>query len=321
MRTAAFLLICTLFFPAISSADDFTIWQVPWQKTMARDPAVDAEGRVWFVGQRGDYIGWLDPDTGTFGRHPLPDGTGPHNLIIGNDDQIWIAGNRVGWIGRMHPETGELKQFSTAGKDVDDPHTLVQGSDGRIWFTAQNSNRIGVFDQGDASLEVWQVPTPRARPYGIALDNNNQPWVVLLGTNKLATIADGKLHEIELPRDEARPRRVDVIDGEVWYVDYAAGYFGAYDQEDNTFREWPSPSGDRAAPYGAIRGAGKHFFYVETGPQPNRMIGVDTTSGAVVYNQEIPESGGAVRHMFHDAKRNAIWFGTDTGNMVRFDLP
>ena len=35
-------------------------WPVPWKNTRPSDPAVEAKGRVWFVGQEGDYLGWLD---------------------------------------------------------------------------------------------------------------------------------------------------------------------------------------------------------------------------------------------------------------------
>lgn len=318
-------LLAFFLLPGLAGAADFTTWQVPWEKTRPRDPAVDAQGRVWFVGQGGDYVAWLDPASGKFTRHDLPDGTGPHNLIVGQGENdsgdIWIAGNRAGWIGRMNPDDGSLEQFSTAQKGVDDPHTLIQADDGRIWFTAQNSNRVGVFDPADEKLQVWEVPTKRARPYGIAIDENDQPWVVLLGTHKLATIAGGELREIDLPREGARPRRLEVIDGKIWYVDYAEGYVGAYDPGRNTFQEWRSPSGEDAAPYGAIADDNGNFFYVETGPQPNRMIGIDTATGGFVYNGEIPDSGGAVRHMFHDASRGAVWFGTDTNYIVRFDLP
>ena len=36
-------------------------WQVPWERTRPRDPSVDRDGNVWFVGQTGHYIGRLDP--------------------------------------------------------------------------------------------------------------------------------------------------------------------------------------------------------------------------------------------------------------------
>ncbi|MBL0170272.1 MAG: hypothetical protein IPP90_05980 [Gemmatimonadaceae bacterium] len=34
-----------------------TEWTVPWEKTTPRDPSLDASGRVWFVGQAGNYVG------------------------------------------------------------------------------------------------------------------------------------------------------------------------------------------------------------------------------------------------------------------------
>ena len=38
----------------VAAADTVEIreWTVPWANTRPRDPIVDAEGRVWFVGQR-----------------------------------------------------------------------------------------------------------------------------------------------------------------------------------------------------------------------------------------------------------------------------
>ncbi len=35
---------------------DITLWLVPWKNTRPRDPYVDQQNRVWFVGQAGDYI-------------------------------------------------------------------------------------------------------------------------------------------------------------------------------------------------------------------------------------------------------------------------
>lgn len=314
-------ILALLLLPASAGADDFTSWLVPWEKTRPRDPAVDAEGRVWFAGQGGDYVAWLDPQSGKFTRFELPEGAGPHNLIVGREQgDVWIAGNAAGWIGRMDPDDGQLQRISTREHDVDDPHTLVQSGDGRIWFTAQSSNRVGVLDPDSGDIRTWRAETARSRPYGIVLDDNDQPWIVLLGTNRLATVVDGELREIELPREDARPRRLDVINGAIWYVDYAEGRVGRYDPARNEFREWRSPSGDSAAPYGAI-GADDVFYYVETGPQPNRMIGIDTRTGKFVYNEPVPESGGAVRHMFHDEERNAIWFGMDTNYIGRFTPP
>jgi virginiamycin B lyase len=48
---------------------------VPWEGSRPRDPFVDPKGRVWFVGQQGNYVAYLDPVTGRFERYevdPLP---------------------------------------------------------------------------------------------------------------------------------------------------------------------------------------------------------------------------------------------------------
>src|SRR5688572_22371114 len=83
-------------------------WTVPWEDTRPRDPAVDASGKVWFVGQTGHYIARLDPATGKFDRFELDAGTGPHNLIVGSDGAVWFAGNRKAYIGRLEPKNGKI---------------------------------------------------------------------------------------------------------------------------------------------------------------------------------------------------------------------
>lgn len=46
-------------------------WPVPWEDTRPRDPYVDGRGRVWFVGQRGDYLASFEPATAAFRRLDL----------------------------------------------------------------------------------------------------------------------------------------------------------------------------------------------------------------------------------------------------------
>src|SRR5688500_971041 len=69
-------------------------WPVPWEASRPRDPYVAPDGKVWFVGQRGDYLAWLDPASGEMKRRDLPAGTGPHNLVVAPDGLVWYAGNR-----------------------------------------------------------------------------------------------------------------------------------------------------------------------------------------------------------------------------------
>src|SRR3546814_19130741 len=98
-------------------------------------------------------------------------------------------------------------------------------SDGNIWFTVQHGNQIGYLDTKAREIKLHEVPTSGARPYGLIV-HNDLPWVVLFGTNKLATVdANGKVTEVGLPREADRTRRLAVPkNGVVWYVVCAAGY-------------------------------------------------------------------------------------------------
>jgi virginiamycin B lyase len=40
---------------------------------------------VWFVGQRSDYAAVLNPETGEMKKYDLPEGAGPHNLVVDKD--------------------------------------------------------------------------------------------------------------------------------------------------------------------------------------------------------------------------------------------
>src|SRR3712207_176157 len=67
---------------ATDSTVQITEWTVPWDRSRPRDPYVAPDGRVWFVGQAGNYVAVLDPGSGQFKRYEIDPGTHPHNLIV-----------------------------------------------------------------------------------------------------------------------------------------------------------------------------------------------------------------------------------------------
>ena len=93
-RSLLLILLCGIFAPLQSSvADGLEIreWLVPWKNSTPRDPYVDKTGRVWFVGQSGNYVANMKPTDGLFNRYDLESGTGPHNLIVDDERNIWYA--------------------------------------------------------------------------------------------------------------------------------------------------------------------------------------------------------------------------------------
>ena len=269
----------TLGAPAASGADiEITEWVVPWENTRPRDPYVDGQGRVWFVGQRGDYLAYLDPATGDFRRYELDPGTGPHNLIVDDDGFVWYAGNRAMHIGRLDPESGEIEKILMPTPDARDPHTLTFDRNGDIWFSVQGGSFVGKLGTETGSVELVPVEGRGRRPYGIVVDADNRAWFCQFGTNRLATVDPEtlELEEFELPRAEARPRRLALTsNGHLWYVDYAGGQLGRFDPATGEVREWAVPGGAEARPYGMAVDAEDRLYFVESGVRPNRFVGFD----------------------------------------------
>lgn len=303
---------------------EITEWTVPWSNSRPRDPYVATDGNVWFVGQRSDYVAYLDPATGRFERYDLESGTGPHNLIVDEAGIVWYAGNRASHIGRLDPQTGEITKYPMPDPAARDPHTLVFDGRGAIWFTVQGGNFVGRFLPESGAIDLVAVPTPGARPYGIVTDPRGRPWIAEFGTHKLSTVdpATLQLSEIELPRGGARPRRLVLSsDGAVWYVDYVEGYLGRFDPATGEFEEWPAPAGAQSRPYAMAVDSADRIWFVETGPDPNRFVGFDPATQEFFSETEIDSGGGSVRHMVYHEDGNEIWFGTDTNTIGRARLP
>lgn len=299
-------------------------WEVPWTDSRPRDPYVAPDGTVWFVGQTADYAARLDPADGSFRRFDLPQGSGPHNLIVDTEGIVWYAGNRAAHIGRLDPATGDIRQFPMPDPRASDPHTLVFDSRGMIWFTVQHGTMVGRFDPATGTVDLVPVPTPSSRPYGIVVDADDRPWVVEFAGGRIATVdpISLELREYELPRPETRPRRVALTaDGGVWYVDYAGGFLGRLDPATGAVTEVPLPGGTGSRPYGMAVDELDRIWLVETGVRPNRFVGYDTRSATFVASAEIPSGAGSVRHMHYDAGRREVWFGTDANTVGRAKLP
>lgn len=303
-----------------AQAPDVKEWAVEWEGR-PRDPAVDATGRVWFVGQTGNYIGRYDPTADAFRRYELEPNTLPHNLIAGSDGGIWYAGNGNGRIGRLDPVTGEIRTILMPDPRARDPHTLLEDGRGSIWFTVQNGGFIGRLDMASGRVELVSAGVERSRPYGIDFDSQGRAWVNLFGTNLIAVVdpATFSVRHIETPRSGARTRRIAVTsDDAVWYVDYAGGRLGRIDPESGAIREWVTPGGEESRPYALIADDRDRLWLSETSRAAPRLVGFDTKAEQFMPGTSV---SAGIRHMVLHPETGTLWFGTDANNLGRAILP
>jgi virginiamycin B lyase len=324
MRTA--LRLATLLIgvaPALGGAQSVPLreWAVPWKDSRPRDPVADASGRVWFVGQQGNYVATLDPTSGQFKRYEIDAGTFPHSVTIDRRGSAWFTGNRNGTIGRIDAATGKVTSYPVP-EGIRDPHTIVVAPDGDVWFTAQFGNAVGRLHPATGAIRIVKMPGNDWRPYGLTLDSRGTPWFDLFGTNRIGTIdpATMRLRTFALPNDRARPRRIAITsDDGVWFVDYVRGYVGRLDPKTGDVKEWQNPGGAASLPYAMTVDDQDRLWFVETGKQPNRLVGFDPKTERFFGITDI--GGGTqpntVRHMTFDRASGQIWFGTDLGTIGR----
>lgn len=330
MRTPTAVVLASIVWlgvPAGSAAQSEQVhieeWTVPWERSRPRDPYVGPDGRVWFVGQVGNYVAYLEPRSGAFKRYELDEGVHPHNVIVDAQGTVWYAGNQAAHIGKLDPKSGQITKFPMPNPAVRDPHTLIFDQNGDIWFTAQGGNHIGKLTVKTGEVELIPVPIERSRPYGIAIDSKGRPWINLMGADKLATV-DPQTMELELiqmPRQGSHSRRIGITsDDRIWYVDYNGGYLGVYDQETRQFKEWVLPSGPQSRPYAMAVDDRDRVWVVETGVQPNRFVGFDPETETFFSNTPVRSNGAArntIRHMYFHPPTGEIWFGTDANTIGR----
>jgi virginiamycin B lyase len=275
-------------------------WDVPTPNSHPHDPALSPDGALWYTGQGSNTLGRLDPTTGKVQEfHLKTPNSGPHGLVADRAGNIWFTANSKGYIGKLDPRTGRITEYPLPDKDADDPHTPVFDQEGTLWFTVQGGNDVGRLDPRTGMIMLKKVPTPRALPYGIAVNSKGVPFFCEFGTNRLARIDPQTMDITEYPLPQgARPRRLAITSNDmVYYSDNARGYVGRLDSATGKTQEWRSPGGAESEPYAITVTPDGMVWYVETGLTPNRIIRFNPMTETFSTPTPIPSGGGVVRNM------------------------
>ena len=281
-----------------SVAVSFQEWPVPTPGSRPHDPLAARDGSFWYTGQMANVLGHIDPKTGKIKEYSLKTPhSGPHGLVEDRDGNIWYTGNTGSLIGRLDPKTGAVTEYKLPGSETLDPHTPIFDKSGVLWFSVQNANKLGRLDPKPGEIKLIDLPTPKSRPYGMALNSKGVIFFDEFGTNKIGRIdpATQEIREYPLPDLGARPRRIAITsDDIVWYTDYARGFLGRLDPTTGKVTEWQSPSGPKSAPYG-ISVIKDVIWYSESEATPNTVVRFDPKTEKF-QSWVIPGGGNIVRN-------------------------
>jgi virginiamycin B lyase len=281
-----------------SVAVSFQEWPAPTPGSRPHDPLAARDGSFWYTGQMANVLGRVDPKTGKIKQYPLKTPhSGPHGLVEDRDGNIWYTGNTGALIGRLNLKTGVVTEYKLPGSETQDPHTPIFDKNGVLWFSVQNANKLGRLDPKIGEIKLIDLPTPKSRPYGMALNSKGVIFFDEFGANKIGSIdpATQEIREYPLPDPGARPRRIAITsDDIIWYTDYARGYLGRLDSTTGKVTEWQSPSGPKSAPYG-ISVIKDVIWYSESEATPNTVVRFDPKTEKF-QSWMIPRGGNIVRN-------------------------
>jgi virginiamycin B lyase len=274
-------------------------WDVPTKGAHPHDPAVGADGALWFTEQVQNKIGRVDPKTGVFKEYALKiEDSGPHGLVADSSGNIWFTGNGKGYIGKLDPRSGAVTEYKMPDAKAEDPHTAVFDSHGIMWFTVQVANMVGRLDPATGKIDLRKMQAADARPYGIAINSKGIPFFCEFGTNKMAKIDPQTMAitEYKLP-ESTRPRRmaIDASDN-VYFTDFQGGNLGRLDPMSGAVKIWPSPGGSGSGPYAIAITPDELVWYSESGVKPNTIIQFNPRTEQFA-RASIPSGGGTVRNM------------------------
>ena len=216
----------------------------------SRDVGCNADGTVWFCGQRDGTLNLLDPRDGGLKVVALGQGAAPHGVVIGPDGAAWVTEGGQNSIARVDPKDHKVQLWKlNGGPSYANLNTLVFDKQGTLWFTGQGGV-IGRFEPKTEKMQVWDAPRGNG-PYGIALTPQGTVWYVSLAGNYLAEIdrATGTPRIVEPPTPQQGARRVwSDSQGRLWISEWNSGNVSMHDPKEGSWKKWKLP-GERPRCY------------------------------------------------------------------------
>ena len=241
-----------------------------------QEPHFDQQGNVWFT-ERGfpSAMTKLDPRTGEYQdfMNPNPAGS-PHGVLVDPDGSVWWAGRDV-HLARLDPATGEVTEYPVERPGFHG-HTPVLDSNQDVWFSMLPGNRIGKWDRDADKISLYEVPTRRARPYGIVVDQQDQVWFAEFHVCRIGRFDPGTEQFMEYPAvtKACTIRRLGVDSkGIIWFGLFSAGKLGRLDPESGEVTEYDIPT-TFSEPYDTWPD-GEDSIWISDGGQRGALIRFD----------------------------------------------
>ncbi|HWG04323.1 MAG TPA: carboxypeptidase regulatory-like domain-containing protein [Beijerinckiaceae bacterium] len=306
-----------------------TEYDLPRKTIAPHDVHTDAQGNVWYSNFVENFLGELDPKTGTHREWAIPIlkpdfPTGALDLEADADGNLWLAMMFQAALAKFDIKTMTFKIFPVQPELNDSAMQLsmvmprAAGVDGKVWtndVARQSIMRLDLKTGQYERLDPFSL-LPKGHlhaPYGMAADAGNNLYFMDFGDENVGRV-DAKTGESTIyptPTPKSRPRRTMLDDrGRLWFAEFAADKLAMFDTKTEKFKEWTVPT-PHTYPYDVFKDRNGELW--SGGMASDRVLRFDPQNErSVEYLLPRPTN---IRRVFVDDKTNPVtfWAGNNHG--------
>jgi virginiamycin B lyase len=307
--------------------------------------AID-EKHIYVSGQNMDHIAKLNYDGQILEYYKMPDGSGPHGLLLDKQGQLWVSLEFTGEVAQLDDHGGIVKKIAVnlnaAGAKTPinvAPHGIGLDADCEtIWFTGKRTSSVGKINP-DGSVEHFQLNNLAALPIFLSAGPDQAIWgTELLAGHILNVTGNGTVREFKIPTANSRPIAVipDPSAPYMWFTEEAGVKIGRVDMSGKII-EYPVPALQKNDILGSLVFDRDHNLWVQVyvdhnNPNPAgydyllkfdksiRDLNSSDVSGVPFSTHTLPSKGTMLHRIKMDGRGN-LWFTemmTDRLAVIRF---
>jgi virginiamycin B lyase len=121
---------------------------------------VGPDGTIWMTELIGGRLIGLDPRSGEFRVHPLPEPfSGPRRLDVASDGTVWIPEFTTGRLAAFDPRTARFREYPLPIPDALPYVARVDPRSGAVWVSLAGAGALARFDPERESFHIIPLPT------------------------------------------------------------------------------------------------------------------------------------------------------------------
>lgn len=257
-------------------------------------------------------------------EYPLRQSTStPNAIAVDSSGNVWFTLMNISALAELDPSTGVMHQYhipTGANNGTTSWGMVVDNSRGLVWFTEQATNSVWSFNIHAHKFTRYELKTPYAFPFGIALDNQGDVWFTEIFGNKIGEITtNGTTTEIPIPlQGYIEPSGITVgPEGKVWFTLPGVDETGYYYDGRFTFQNL---TGLVLEPVGISFDQKGNMWLTQHGP--SFVTEFNPTSGDFeTISTTIPPEGSSLPYFDHMDQNGNLWFNEHNGNAMSEYVP